>query len=87
MIKPSELSKISNKEGVRPQQIEKDYMQAKKDLGCPTCGANPLKRATHYAVKSVDHPNLKLDINSEDSHTIDVFSGSAMTLSTTKVYT
>ena len=26
MIKPSELSKISNKEGVRPQQIEKDYI-------------------------------------------------------------
>lgn len=26
MIKPNELSKIANKEGVRPQQIEKDYI-------------------------------------------------------------
>ncbi|MFO7922331.1 MAG: nucleotidyl transferase AbiEii/AbiGii toxin family protein, partial [Bacteroidales bacterium] len=26
MIKPQEISKIANSEGVRPQQIEKDYI-------------------------------------------------------------
>lgn len=28
MIKPQEISRLANNEGVRPQQIEKDYIRS-----------------------------------------------------------
>jgi hypothetical protein len=67
-----------------PSDIEKDYMSAKTDTGCPTCGQNPLKRANNYSVKTNEHPNLKLDsLSIEDpSAAEDIFSGSTMTLAT-----
>lgn len=63
-----------------PSDIEKDYMSPKTDTGCPTCGQNPLKRATNYAVKTTEHP--KLDSISVEEPTDDIFSGSTMTLAT-----
>lgn len=74
-----------------PSDIEKDYMSAKTDTGCPTCGQNPLKRANNYAIKSNENPVLKLDtISIEEPVTEDIFSGSTLTLATSqyqKVFT
>ena len=74
-----------------PSDIEKDYMSAKTDTGCPLCGQNPLTRANHYAIKGNDHPTLKLDsISIEEPVTEDIFSGSTLTLATSqyqKVFT